>query len=98
MISCKFPLQVLVAILHSALPLVVLQALIALTCMSAEGQPHMQLLKKRKEQKRTEKKRKEKKRPEKTRKDQKRTERKEKKRICCSPAVLSGSGDGGAHQ
>lgn len=44
MTSGKFPLQALVAILHSALVLVVLQALVALTCMSTEGQPCMQLL------------------------------------------------------
>ncbi len=44
MISCKFPMQVLVAILHSAIPLVVLQALVVPTCMSAEGHPRMQLL------------------------------------------------------
>jgi hypothetical protein len=44
MTSRKSPLQALVAILHSAVALGMLQAVVVLTCMSAEGQPHMQLL------------------------------------------------------
>ncbi len=85
--------HVLVAILHSAFPLVVLQALIAnrlhVRRRTASHAAAHQKEKKRKEKKRKEKKRKEKKRKEKKRKEKKRKEkkRKEKNLLLTSCAV-----------